>query len=187
MGQLDIAANRKAKKYSNKLLLARVLWGGGGLIFRMTPRPCWAVRNGILRLFGAKIGSNVRIHASTNIYFPWNLAIGSDSSIGEWALVYSLGKINIGQRTTISQRVHLCAGTHDFTNRTMPLIRPPIEINDDVWVCADAFVGPDVKIKDGAVVGACSVVVKDVPAWTVVAGNPAKHIKDRELLETSIS
>jgi putative colanic acid biosynthesis acetyltransferase WcaF len=63
----------------------------------------------------------------------------------------------------------------------MPLIKSSVTIGDSVWVCADAFIGPSVTIHEGAVVGACSVVVKDVPAWSVVAGNPARFIKERRM------
>jgi len=121
----------------------------------------------------------VHIYPSALIYYPWNLKIGDDSSIGEWALVYNLGKVSIGARTTISQRVHLCAGTHDYKNPAMPLMKPPIVIGDEVWVCADAFIGPAVTVADRAIVAAASVVVKDVSTGTIVGGNPAKYIKER--------
>ena len=64
---------------------------------------------------------------------------------------------------------------------TMPLLKPPIEIRDQAWICADAFVGPGVIVGEGAVVGARAVAVKNVEAWTVVAGNPARMIKKRIL------
>ena len=179
MGTLNIESNRSASKYTRKELFLRVLWGFGKLVFRLTPRPCFGLRRGILRAFGAKLGSNVNIYPSALIYYPWNLKIGDDSSIGEWALVYNLGRVTIGERTTISQRVHLCAGTHDYKNAAMPLIKPPIEIGDEVWVCADAFIGPNVSIEARAIVAAASVVVKDVSAGDVVGGNPAKYIKAR--------
>ncbi|WP_286177323.1 hypothetical protein [Stieleria mannarensis] len=63
----------------------------------------------------------------------------------------------------------------------MKLTTSPIRIEDGAWVCARSFVGPGVTIREGAVVGACGVVVKDVQAWTVVAGNPAREIKKRKL------
>jgi putative colanic acid biosynthesis acetyltransferase WcaF len=179
MPSLDINSNRAAAKYSRKELFLRVLWGFGKLAFRLTPRPCFGLRRGILRGFGATVGSNVNIYPSALIYYPWNLEIGDDSSIGEWALVYNLGSVTIGARTTISQRVHLCAGTHDYRNPAMPLIKPPIIIGDEVWVCADAFIGPNVSIEARAIVAAASVVVKDVSAGDVVGGNPAKYIKAR--------
>tara|TARA_B110001469_G_scaffold117373_1_gene123282 strand:- start:931 stop:1461 length:531 start_codon:yes stop_codon:yes gene_type:complete len=176
---MDINSNRKAVKYGRKELLMRVLWGFGKLAFRLTPRPFFGLRRAILRAFGAKIGDHVNIYPSALIYYPWNLEIRDDSSIGEWALVYNLGKVTIGARTTISQRVHLCAGTHDYNNPAMPLIKPPIKIGDEVWVCADAFIGPNVTVADRAIVAAASVVVKDVLSSTIVGGNPSKKIKSR--------
>lgn len=110
---------------------------------------------------------------------PWNLKIGDWSSIGFDALIYNLGKICIGERVTISQRAHLCAGTHDFREPTMRLIKSQITINDNVWICADAFIGPDVIVGAGAVVGARSVVIKGVMADTVVGGNPSRVIGTR--------
>lgn len=179
MSELNIEENRGARKYTRKELCLRLLWGFGKLVFRLTPRPCFGLRRVILRTFGAKVGSDVNIYPSALIYYPWNLEIGDASSIGEWALVYNLGRVRIGNRTTISQRVHLCAGTHDYQNPAMPLIKPPIEIGDEVWVCADAFVGPNVTVADRAIVAAASVVVKDVLVGDIVGGNPAKYIKNR--------
>ena len=176
---LDINSNRTSAKYSHKELLLRAIWGLGKLAFRMTPRPCFALRRFLLRLFGAKIGVNVNIYPTALIYYPWNLKIGDDSSIGEWALIYNLGSVTIGNRTTISQRVHLCAGTHDYNDAAMPLLKPPIEIGEEVWVCADAFVGPNVKVGNRAIVGAASVVVRNCNAGLIYGGNPAKEIKER--------
>lgn len=176
---IDPQTNRAATKYSKRELFARALWGFARFIFRATPRPFFGPRVLILRIFGAKVGKRVNIYPSANIYFPWNLEIGDDSSIGEWALVYNLGKIKIGERTTISQRVHLCAGTHDYKVPAMTLLKPPIEIGNNVWVCADAFVGPNVKIAENAIIAAASVVIKDVGASQIIGGNPAKLIKMR--------
>lgn len=178
---LDIAANRSARKYTYTELLRRVLWGVGAVIFRWTPRLLYGTRNGLLRLFGAEVGRNVRIHPSATIYFPWNLSIGDWSSVGEGALIYNLGLIEIGEQVTISQRAHLCAGTHDATDPAMPLQKPPVTVGDQAWVCADAFVGPGVAVGEGAVVGARAVAVDDVGAWVIVGGNPARRLKERTL------
>ena len=183
MSNAAIEENRAAVKYTGREQAMRVLWGAGALLFRLSPRPCFGFRSWLLRLFGATVGKQVHIYPSARIYFPWNLRIGDWSSIGEWALIYNLGCITIGAQATISQNVHLCAGTHDYTDLRMPLIKPPITIADSAWICADAFVGPGVTVAEGAVVGARSVVIKDVPAWTVVAGNPAKIIKRRIMRE----
>tara|TARA_B110001469_G_C9648771_1_gene329871 strand:+ start:13167 stop:13688 length:522 start_codon:yes stop_codon:yes gene_type:complete len=170
---------RVLQNYTLKEVLLRVLWGFGKVLFRLTPRPCFALRASMLRLFGAKVGRRVNIYPTTTIYYPWNFEIGDDSAIGEWALVYNLGNIRIGDRTTVSQRVHLCAGTHDYREIPMPLLKPSIRVGDEVWVCADAFIGPNVTLADRAIVAAASVVVKDVSGGQIVGGNPAKYIKER--------
>ncbi|MEQ1749034.1 MAG: putative colanic acid biosynthesis acetyltransferase [Prosthecobacter sp.] len=176
--------NRLAGKYTRLEQVKRVLWMFGIVLFKLSPRPCFSFRCRLLRLFGAKVGHNVHVYPSAIIYFPWNLEIGGWSAIGEWSLVYNLGRVKIGENATVSQRVHICAGTHDYQDSSMPLIKSSVTIGDSVWVCADAFIGPSVTIHEGAVVGACSVVVKDVTAWTVVAGNPARFIKFRRMNES---
>ena len=162
-------------------MAARVLWGMVRPFFHFSPRPFFGWRRFLLRLFGARIGSEVHIYNSATIYMPWNLEVGDWSSIGEHAFIYNLGRVTIGSKTTISHRAHLCAGTHDYTDRSLPLLKLPITIQDSAWVCADVFVGPGVTVGEGAVVGARSVVVKDVEPWMVVAGNPAIAIKKREM------
>lgn len=179
--QLDIGANRATRKYGTRVLVRRVLWILATPLFRLSPRPCFGWRRLLLRLFGARVGRQVHIYPSTTVYFPWNLRIGDWSAIGEHAYVYNLGDVTIGAHVTISQRAHLCAGTHDYTCANMPLLRPPIVIGDQAWVCADAFLGPGVIIGEGAVVGARAVANRDVAAWSVVAGNPARHLKSRTL------
>ena len=182
---VQIDANRSTRKYSKRVLVARVLWIFGAFVFRLVPRPCYAVRSWLLRMYGAKIGQRVHVYPTVRIQFPWNLTIGDFAAIGDHARIYNLGPIQIGSRATISQFSHLCAGSHDYQSPTMALLKLPITVGEDAWVCADAFVGPGVTIGDGAVVGARAVVVKDVPAWTVVAGNPAKEVKKREIQECS--
>lgn len=179
VGSADIAANRRARKYDGSELLRRCLWTLAQPAFRFSPRPLFGWRRFLLSLFGAQIGASVNIYGSAAITMPWNLDIGDWSAVGEGVLIYNLGRVSIGSRVTVSQRAHLCAGTHDHTRRDMPLLKPPIRIDDDAWICADAFVGPGVTIGAGAVVGARAVAVKDVPAWTVVAGNPARAVGPR--------
>ena len=151
----------------------------GQILFRCSFRKMFGWRRLILRLFGANIGHHVHVYNTAVIYMPWNLEIGDYSGIGEHALVYNLGKIKIGKFATVSQRVHLCAGSHDYTDSALPLLKLPITIGDKSWICADAFIGPNVSVGEGAIVGARAVAVKDVGEWDIVAGNPAKYIKKR--------
>lgn len=175
----DLHANRQAIKYDRTEMLRRVLWLFGGQLFRFSFRTMFSWRAWLLRVFGAKVGKNVHIYNSATIYMPWNLTIQDDSSIGEHAYIYNLGPIVIGSRATISHKAHLCAGTHDYSLSSLPLIKSGIQIGDNSWICADAFIGPGVQVGEGAVVGACSVVMKDVEPYKVVAGNPAVVIKSR--------
>lgn len=180
--ELDISSNRTARKYTAGELVRRVLWMIlGKPLFRFSPRPFFGWRRMVLRWFGATVGKGVHTYPSTVVYFPWNLTVGDWSAIGENALVYNLGPVTIGAQVTISQNAHLCAGTHDHTDPTMPLLKPPITVHDQAWICADAFVGPDVTVGAGAVVAARAVAVKDVDAWTIVGGNPAQPLKTRHL------
>ena len=177
--RIDVATNRAARKWSRKVIAGRVLWDLAHPLFAFSPRPMWAWRRGLLRLFGAQIGRRAQIYPTARISIPWNLSIGHDSAIGDHAIVYALGPITIGTRTTISQGAHLCAGTHDYRDPTMPLIKPTITIGDDAWICADAFVGPGVTVGPCTIVGARAVVVKNVAANLIVAGNPARVVKPR--------
>ncbi|RMD63039.1 MAG: hypothetical protein D6824_05930, partial [Planctomycetota bacterium] len=102
-------------------------------------------------------------------------------TIGDYAILYSLGRIRIGDRAILSQYSHLCAGTHDHTNRRFPLIRDPITIGADVWIAADAFVGPNVTVGRLAVLGARSSAYSDLEPEMVYVGNPAKPLKKRVL------
>ncbi len=179
--ELNIKSNRKIQKYKRIELILRIIWMLGFVLFRFSPRTFFRWRSFLLRSFGAKVGHNVHIYNSAKIYMPWNLEIGNWSAIGEECLIYNLGKVIIGEKTTISHRAHICAGTHDYSDSELPLIKPPINIGDMAWICADAFVGPDVTVGEGAVVGARAVVTKNVDSWSIVAGNPACFIKKREL------
>lgn len=134
-----------------------------------------------MRLFGAKVGKGVHVYPSVKIWAPWNLELGDECGIGGESILYSQGKITIGYRGVISQGVHLCTGSHDYTKYGHPLFTKPITIGAKAWVAAEAFVHPGVTIGEGAVIGARSVVTKDMPKWTVCAGHPCKPIKERIL------
>ena len=178
--KLDIEANRRARKWSTRQLIGRTVWEVLSVpLFAWTPRPLWGWRRAFLRMFGARVGKHVHLFPSVKIAIPWNLSIGDHSAVGDCAILYTLGPIIIGERVTISQYAHLCAGSHDYTDPAMPLLKPPIVVEDDVWICADAYVGPGVTVGRHAIVAARGVVVSNVSAEIIVGGNPARAIKDR--------
>ena len=133
----------------------------------------------MLRLFGAQIGQHVQIHPSAHVFIPWQLKIGDWSSVGFGARLYNLSTLKIGSKVTISQHAHLCGGSHDFRDPAMSLQKCPITVGNEVWICADAFVGPGVTVGPRSVIGARAVVVRDVEPNVVVAGNPARVIGPR--------
>lgn len=177
--ELDIAANRAARKYSRREQCLRVAWAFGRWLVHLSPHPCHAWRRAVLRLFGAKVGRQARIAASAHIFMPWNVEIGEWAAIGPNVFVYSLGKVRIGRRATVSYRSHICAGTHDFSDPAIPLLKPPVTVGDDAWIGTEAFIGPDVTIGARAMVAARAVVVKDVAPNTLVGGHPARVIGPR--------
>src|SRR6202035_1978903 len=95
--------------------------------------------------------------------------------------VYNFAHISVGEQASVSQGTYLCSAAENFEDPSMPLVYRPISIGAQSWIAANCFVGPGVVVGEGAVVGAHSVVVKDVPAWMVVAGNPARVIRQRRL------
>lgn len=134
-----------------------------------------------LRAFGAKISGTCKIKPSTRIKHPWLLTMGEFSVLAEDVDVYNLGPVTLGDHTVVSHRAVLCAGSHDYTKPNLPLLRPEIRIGSGVWVCTQAFIGPGVTVGENSIVGACAVVMRNVPSGVIVAGNPATTVRDRPL------
>ncbi|AOF85125.1 bacterial transferase hexapeptide family protein [Hydrogenophaga sp. RAC07] len=184
----DFRSLRYRSDFSTAAKLRRFAWEVVWLLaFRPTPR--WALhgwRRQLLRWFGADIGEGCRIAPSCRVWAPWNLAMGAFSALGDGVDCYSMGRITLGSKVAVSQRTFLCAGSHDIRSLSRPLITGPIVIEDHVWIAAECFVHPDVVIREGAVIGARSVVLKEMPAWSVCAGNPCRKIKDRVVKERHV-
>lgn len=180
--QVDLSYVPSPFSFWNKTL--RVAWGFVWFfLFRLSPRPFHKWRRLILKLFGAIIGKQVHLYPTCKITMPWKLQMGDHSCLGDGVICYNIGGVKIGAHSTVSQYSHLCSSSHNYIKPNMPQTFAPIVIEDQVWIAADAFVALGVTIGQGAVVGARSVVTKDVAPWTVVAGNPAKFIKKREIKE----
>ncbi len=173
--------DRYVSQWSTRAKIGRLLWAVvQATVFRLSLRPMNGWRASLLRLFGAKVGCRPVIRRTAQIEVPWNLDMGDHACLGDHCIVYNLGKITIRDRAVISQYAHLCAGSHDYTNPAMPLLRDPIDIGSDAWIAADAFVGPGVTIGDRTILGARASVFKDLPPDVIAGGNPAKVIKSRE-------
>ncbi len=163
-------------------LLGRVLWDIVW-IFLFRPSPAWVFgwRRLLLRCFGGRIADGALVYPSVRVWAPWNLEIEELGCLGRGVNCYCVGRVFIGAHSTVSQKSELCTAGHDIADPGMRLITRPIRIERYAWVASGAFISPGVAVGEGAVVAARACVVKDVPAWTVVGGNPARFIKRRVL------
>jgi putative colanic acid biosynthesis acetyltransferase WcaF len=165
---------------NNKLY--RIFWHFCYVIFfKYSPVCFFRWRVFILKFFGADISWQSRIYPTCKIWSPKNLIIEEFATIGPWVNIYNQGKITIHRFSTISQNASLCASSHRYQHKSHELILCPIIIESYVWVCAEAFVGPNVHIAEGTVLGARAVAKENLEPWSVYDGNPCLKVKDRIL------
>ena len=118
---------------------------------------------------------------------PWGgkIRLGRRVWLGPYAVIYGHGGVEIGEQTLISMHVSILSSDHAIPERAK-LIRDcrdelkPTKIGKDVWIGANSVVLGGVTIGDGCVVGAGAVVTKDLPAYSVAVGVPAKIVRSRE-------
>lgn len=150
-----------------------------GLFYSWTPKPLNKWRIFLLSLFGARLAKDVFLYPSSKVYVPWLLKMGSKSCLGPYSEVYNLGPVELKERVTVSQYAYICNGTHDLSDLRSPLMVGDVCIEHDVFIGARAFIMPGIHIAEFAVIGACAVVTKDVDAYEMVGGNPARFLKKR--------
>jgi putative colanic acid biosynthesis acetyltransferase WcaF len=149
-------------------------------LFKTSPQFMWAYRRFLLRLFGAKIGKGVLIRSSVDIIYPWNLEIGSHSWIGHKVTLYTLGPINIGENTVISQFSHLCAGGHNYRSPQFDITGLGIQVGSGVWIASDVFINDGVCIGNNSIIGARATILKDVPSNFTCLCKHQVIMKERE-------
>lgn len=158
--------------------LARALWGVVyALLFRTSPRPFHAWRAWLLQVFGARLGEHCHVYPRAIIWAPWNLECGDKVGVADGAEIYNPSPIRIGDQATISQGAYLCGASHDYRQAHFPLVSQPIIVEKQAWIAARAIVAMGVTISEGCVIGAGSVVTKNMPPWTVCAGSPCRVLK----------
>jgi putative colanic acid biosynthesis acetyltransferase WcaF len=131
----------------------------------------------ILKLFGAKIGKNVYISRTVTVKIPFNLVVDNNSFINPETFIDSLASVKIGKNVVIAPRVMIMSGSHRPFDPKFTTIAKPIIIEDGVWIGCNTVILGGVTIHKGAVIGAMSLVNKDVPPLTKVGGVPAKILE----------
>jgi putative colanic acid biosynthesis acetyltransferase WcaF len=183
-GSSQIRVDPKAcpSTHSLRNKMGRLLWGMvWGLLFRPSPWFWHGGRRWLLRCFGARVGRGAQIMPSVRIWVPWHLELGEYATVSHGVDLYCVDKIRIKDHATISQRAFICTATHAIDHPHMPLVTAPIVVACGAWVCAEAFVHPGVAIGVDAVVAARAVVTRSVADGAVVAGNPARFLRQRQV------
>lgn len=173
--QVHVQTDAYSSPWTLKQRLIMLIWEyTWKLLCSWTPKPANRWRIFILKCFGATIYGNPFVHQRARIQIPWNLTLHHHACLGDRANAYSLNTIEIFEHATVAQEAYLCTGTHAFNLPARNLVTSPIVIGPYAFIGARAFVMPGVYIGERAIVGAGSIVTKDVSANQLVKGNPAK-------------
>ena len=137
------------------------------------------------RFLPARIGGSSVLMAGGWVDNPRNLEIGERTFINRSFYFNASGSISIGNDVLIGPRVTIYSQNHCYKNSKKPINEQgyelkPVAIADDVWICANVTILPGVSIDRGAVIGAGSVVAKNVEAYAIYAGNPAVKVSTRK-------
>lgn len=132
-----------------------------------------------------KKGSGVVITAPFTITNIENFEVGDYVYVGPNAWISTYGKVRVGNGVIIGPRLKVYTGNHHYdSTEYIPYdeitIAKNVLIGDNVWIGGDVTILPGVVIEEGAIIGACSVVTKNVPQGAIVGGNPAKILKYRD-------
>lgn len=175
LDQFSVAPGQRGRS----AVTVQLWWMVQSSLFRWSPQIAYGFRRWLLRRFGAKVGRHVLIRPTATVTYPWKVEIGDYTWIGDDAVLYSLGPIQIGTHAVISQRSYLCAADHDPAVPEFPLRERTVRIEDGAWVATDVFVAPGVTIGRDAVIGARSSVFRNMPPAMVCHGNPCRPMRAR--------
>jgi len=131
----------------------------------------------LLRMFGARVGTDVVIRSRVNITFPWRFSCGDNVWLGDEVSILSLAEVEIGSNVCVSQRAYICTGSHDFLDEKFGLVLAPISIKDHCWVGAASFISPGVTMGTASRCLPGAVVARDTDLHVTVGGVPSEPIR----------
>jgi acetyltransferase-like isoleucine patch superfamily enzyme len=139
----------------------------------------FSIRKLWLNLFNIKVGKKSAVHSSVKFFHIGNFNLGDNSTINHGCIIDNRKQVSIGDNVNISQGTKVYTLGHDIDSESFIAIGKPVIIEDYVCIFSHSIICPGVTLGKGSVVMPGSVVVKDVGAYEVVGGNPAKFIRKR--------
>jgi acetyltransferase-like isoleucine patch superfamily enzyme len=133
------------------------------------------------RFLGNRCDSPVALHRGLKLFAMGGIHVAADTTINRDVTLDGRGRLDIGRHVSISEGVKILTAGHDIDAADFRLTLAPVRVRDWVWIGANALVMPGVTLGEGAVVGAGSVVTRDVAPYTVVAGSPARFVRSRQV------
>ena len=182
-GSVDLAKFNNSW-YQPGSSIKRLLWYAcNALFFKTYWFPLNTFKIQLMKLFGAKIGTNVRIKPNVNVKYPWFLEIGNYVWIGEGVWLDCLGSVKISDHVCISQGALVLSGSHNYNKSAFDLLIKPIELKKGSWVGAKAIVTQGTIMESHALLAAGSVASGLLKSYGIYKGNPAILIKKRAISE----
>ena len=151
--------------------------------FKYFPSPVGDYLRYLTTIFFIKSGSYVRLYEGVTIWYPYRVTIGKKVTINEWVYISGFGGVSIGNGCSIGHRVSIISSNHGLSKtksiKSQPLSADEVKIGNDVWIGNNAVILTGLKISDGCIIGANSVINTDLPPYSIVQGVPGKIIRFR--------
>lgn len=163
-----------------------------GLLFLITNKiitnfPSHYLRKAYLKMIGIKIGKSVSIYSGFEVRKASKIRIGNGTSVGFNTVLDGRNGLIIGENVNISSDAMIWTMQHDYNSQDFHASGGPVKIGDYAWISTRVIILPNVEIGEGAVIAAGSVVTKNVQAYSIVGGIPAKQIGTRDKNEFTYS
>ena len=143
--------------------------------------PIHTIRKAFYLLSGIKLPLSSTIHCGANFFNPSGIEIGEDTIVGNGAFLDGRAPLKIGNHTDIATDVMIYNDEHNINDSNFTNSFGPVTIGDYVFIGPRVIILPGITIGNGAIIAAGAVVTKNIPAFEVWGGIPAKKISDRQL------
>ena len=161
-------------------LTKRLAFIFAGLLHYDDEKFLYRTRNFIYRLTGMKLGKKVFISRGLDIWGGWNIKIDDNVCLGQNNTIQAFSPVRIRSYVHTARELLIVAGSHDVSDFGAPATNQSVDIGAGTWIGTRVTILGGVKIGKGCVIGANSLVNKDIPDFSIAVGVPCKVIKKRE-------